>query len=92
MKKLLRVIAAVVGLGVVAAVIGIALLAPRYTGDIEFRCKVDLQLARLSSTVLKPFERKVKIDRIQMTKDACESEKKREEFFRELDKTLDYFF
>ena len=92
MKNLLRLLAAIIGLSVVVAVIATALLAPRYTADIEFRCQVDLQFARLSSAILEPLEGKGKKDRIQMSKDACESEKKRDNFFKELDKTLEYFF
>ncbi len=92
MKKLLRIIAAVVGLGLVASVIGVVLLAPRYMDDIEFQCQADLQFARLSSALFKPLEGRVKMDRIQMSKDACESRKRRDEFFKELDETLEYFF
>ena len=92
MKKLLRIVSAVVGLGVVASIIGAILLAPRYLDDIELRCKVNLQFARLTSAIFKPLDKRVKIDRIQLSKEACESEKKRDEFFKELDETLEYFF
>ena len=92
MKKLLRIVTTVVGLGVVASVIGAILLAPRYLDDIELRCKVNLQFARLTSAIFKPLDKRVKIDRIQLSKEACESEKKRDEFFKELDETLEYFF
>ena len=92
MKKILRYLAAIIGLTMVAAVISTAVLAPRYAADIEFRCQVDLQFARLSSAMLEPFEGRMKRDIIQMSKDACESEKKRDNFFKELDKTLEYFF
>ena len=92
MKKILRYLSAIIGLSVVAAVISTALLAPRYTADIEFRCQVDLQFARLSSAMLEPLEGRTRWDIIQMSKDACESEKKRDKFFKELDKTLEYFF
>ncbi len=92
MKKLLRIITAIIGLGVVASVIGAVLIAPRYLDDIELRCQVNLQFAKLTSIIFKPLDEKTKIDRIQMSKDACESEKKRDEFFKELDETLEYFF
>jgi len=92
MKKLLRIITAIIGLGVVASVIGAVLIAPRYLDDIELRCQVNLQFAKLTSIIFKPLDEKAKIDRIQMSKDACESEKKRDEFFKELDETLEYFF
>ena len=92
MKKLLRIVTTVVGLGVVASIIGAILLAPRYLDDIELRCKVNLQFARLTSAIFKPLDKRVKIDRIQLSKEACESEKKRDEFFKELDETLEYFF
>ena len=92
MSKLLRFIVASLGLAVVAAVFGVVFLAPRYMDNINFRCQVDLQFARLSSALFKPLEVGVKMDRIQMSKDMCESEKKREKFFKELDETLEYFF
>ena len=92
MKKPLRIISAVVGLGIVASIIGAILLAPRYMDDIGLRCQVNLQFARLTSAIFKPLDERVKIDRIQISKEACESEKKRDEFFKELDKTFEYFF
>ena len=92
MKTLLRILIAVVGVGVVSVVISTVFLAPRYTTDIEFRCQVNLQFARLSSAVLKPIGGGVKKNRIQMSKNMCESEKKRDKFFKELDETLEYFF
>ena len=92
MRKPLRIISAVVGLGIVVSIIGAIFLAPRYTDDIGFRCQVNLQFARLTSAIFKPLDKRVKIDRIQISKEACESEKKRDEFFKELDKTFEYFF
>ena len=92
MRKPLRIISAIVGLGIVVSIIGAILLAPRYMDDIGFRCQVNLQFAELTSAIFKPLDERVKIDRIQMTKEACESEKKRDEFFKELDKTFEYFF
>ena len=92
MKKLLRSITAIIGVGIVVSVISTILLAPRYLNDIELRCKVNLQFARLTSAIFKPLDERVKIDRIQISKEACESEKKRDEFFKELDKTFEYFF
>ena len=92
MKKMLRFLATIIGLSVVAVVISTVLLAPGYTSDIEFRCRVNLQFARLSSVMIKPLEGREKRDLIQISKDACESEKKRDNFFKELDKTLEYFF
>ena len=92
MKKLLRIITAVVGLGVVASVLGAVILAPRYLDDIELRCQVNLQFAKLTNIIFTPLDKKAKTNRIQMSKDTCESEKKRDKFFKELDETLEYFF
>ena len=92
MRKPLRIISAIVGLGIVVSIIGAILLAPRYMDDIGFRCQVNLQFAKLTSAIFKPLDERVKIDRIQISKEACESEKKRDEFFKELDKTFEYFF
>ena len=51
-----------------------------------------MQLARLLCVTLKPPERRVKRDRIQMPKVAHENKKRRDEIFVELDETLEYFF
>lgn len=95
-KKLLLIIAALVGLVGVASAIGIVILSPGFIDDVEFRCQVDLQYARLSSALFKSPEGRLEMDRIQLSKDACESrkesEKKRDKFFKDLDEALEYFF
>ena len=50
-KKLFLTILKTVEYSSVAGFILVLVLSPRYVQDIEFRCKVDMQFARLASAM-----------------------------------------
>ena len=79
-KKLFFAILKTVEYSGIAGVILGLVFVPRYVEDVELRCKVDMQLARLASAMT---DRNVFIMEV---KEFCESMKEQEKWLKDVEK------
>ena len=92
-KKIFFAILILVGAGGNAGVVLLHVYSVRYFEDVEFRCQVDMQFARLTNVLI---NRDGTFPIIEDAKERCEwwkeTEKRREDMFRDFQEAREEYY